>query len=159
MLKRYVFLGRKTPDLRCALWLHLLHSTKSFLLPSPPKKQTGQHINAFWTYKHYLFYPSWLNVTSGKKCMFLMLFLYSKIHLVQSILISTKNCPGHRDMWEFVLKGNIGKEPIKDFPCKKMDQISSQKNPIRQIFKNKFQCIVKNMEGFCYCFHFHVSSM
>jgi hypothetical protein len=38
-------------------------------------------------------------------------------------------------MWEFVLKGNIGKEAIKDFPWKKMDQISSQKNPIRQIFK------------------------
>ncbi len=39
------------------------YSTKSFLLPSPQKKQTGQHINAFWTYKHYLFYPvgwTWL---------------------------------------------------------------------------------------------------
>jgi hypothetical protein len=57
------------------------------------------------------------------------------VHLVQPILISTKNCPGHMDMWEFVLKGNIGKEAIKDFPWKKMDQISSQKNPIRQIFK------------------------
>ncbi len=63
-----------------------------------------------------------------------MLFLYSKIHLVQPILISTKNWPEQWDMWEFVLKGNIGKEPIKDFPWNKMDQISSQKNPIRQIF-------------------------
>jgi hypothetical protein len=49
-------------------------------------------------------------------------------------LISTKNWPEQWDMWEFVLKGNIGKEPIKDFPWNKMDQISSQKNPIRQIF-------------------------
>jgi hypothetical protein len=62
-----------------------------------------------------------------KKCMLFMIFLYSKIHLVQPILISRRNWPGQRDMWEFVLKGNIGKEQIKDFPWKLMDQISTKK--------------------------------
>jgi hypothetical protein len=47
--------------------------------------------------------------------------------LVQPILISTKNCPGQRDMWEFVLKGNIGKEPIKD-------QISTKKIQFARFF-------------------------
>jgi hypothetical protein len=122
--KLCVVLGRKTPDLRCALWLHLLiaENPSYYLAPKKANWPTHMHFGPTNTCSIQL-----VERDLWKKCMFLMLFLYSKIHLVQPILISTKNCPGQRDMWEFVLKGNIGKEQIKDFPWKIMDQISTKK--------------------------------